>query len=185
MASKTSAIRTSLYRLILLALSAACTTSALAQYTMHNPIKGDTNGIINVEPEFSLGIQVGTASVTGLSAQYMGFKGGALSFGMGMAFGAFTAQSDYLVFFNTSFQRRDLSKRLKFNQDRGQMLLYTGGGLVIGDGLALHAPLGVQYTMVADPISYFAEIGATLGPILGNQKERLHLAAALGIRVLL
>jgi hypothetical protein len=185
MASKSTKIRASFYRIAFGAgLLFGGATNAFGKLNV-NTTTGSTDGIFHETPEWSAGVQIGRKSITGISIQKIGFNEGALNLGIGSAFG-FSLQADYLLFFDSNLDQVSLNESQGYLQQRGKALFYGGAGGILGDGIALHVPIGVQYTMIMDPVSFFGEIGMTLGPVFGDRKDdQINLAWSAGIRVLL
>ncbi len=160
------------------------TVPAAAAANLKNP-SGTTEGMVVSSPEWSVGAQVGNGAATGLVAQKAGFYNGALNVGLGLDDGSLSLHADYILIMTEDFRLLSLSKPGAYNSFRGKLNPYFGGGLQVGDGAALRAPVGLQYTMLRDPINYFGGLALMVGPFFSDDDAGLQLWFNLGIRVLL
>ncbi len=185
MANQSTKIRTALHGLIF-ALAITIGQPALARSSHTNSL-GSTDGLLNETPQWGAGVQVADNSVTGISVQKMGVNKGSMNLALGWAFRATSLQGNLVRYFDSGLKFKKMKQKIGYQQYRGDFLFYGGGGAILGNGIALHAPFGAQYTMIADPISFFGDFGITLGPIFGeeNRENQIHLAWSAGIRGLL
>lgn len=148
-------------------------------------VGGTTAGLFSPDPRWSAGIQLGNQGGTGVSAQNVGFAGGATNFGLGFADRGLAAHGDYLWFFNTKFERLKLKKKPAYNAIRGQITPYVGGGAQVGDGVTLRVPVGAQYTMLKDPFNFYSGLILMTGPFFADADMGIQLGIYVGTRVLL
>lgn len=180
-ANLSTKIRTTLFGLVLLSFAGQAGAKSIKDKNR----KGTGEGLLNEDPEWAAGVEFGAYRVTGIGVQRMGFGSGALNLAAGFVFGEMALQGNYLLFLNTDFKFIRMSPKKRFGQHRGKTLLYGGPGGILGDGMSIHLPVGMQYMMLKDPILFFGEIGATLGPFGGDAENGTNITWALGIKVLL
>ena len=182
MADLSAKVRTTLFGLIL----GLFASQAQAKYlSVDVNRKGTDAGLLNQDPAWAAGVEFGAYRVTGVGVQRMGFGSGALNMAAGFVFGEMALQANYLLFLTTDFKFARMDANKKFKQHRGEVLIYGGPGGILGDGMAIHLPLGLHYLMRKDPISYFGELGTTIGPFGGDAENEVNITWALGVRVLL
>ncbi len=146
---------------------------------------GSTKGLVDKAPDWSAGVQLGTAGGSGASAQVVGFKDGALVFGLGVGGGAVSIYGDYLLFLDGSFHVTAVPEG-GYNQIRGEVMPYFGFGINLANGVALRLPLGIQYVMLRDPLAFFGGVTLVYGEIdRENDKLDFRAQALAGVRLLL
>lgn len=146
---------------------------------------GSTKGLVDKAPDWSAGVQLGTRGGSGASAQVVGFKDGALVFGLGVGGGAVSVYGDYLLFLDGSFHVTAIPEG-GYNKIRGEVMPYFGFGMNLSNGVALRLPLGVQYVMLQDPVAFFGGVTLVYGEIDRENDELDFRAQALaGVRLLL
>jgi hypothetical protein len=136
-------------------------------------------------PYLSGGVQLGNEYGSGLDAQMLGLKGGALDAGIGIGSKSLALRGDYLLMLDGHFRRYRLTKAAGYGTLRGKISPYIGGGLVIGPGYALRVPFGIQYTMLRDPFNFFVGAAPQLGRFGDSDHLGFTVAFAIGARVLL
>jgi len=167
--------------LMLLPRLAAATESQIDTRSIH----GTTAGLIEQNPEWSLGVQLGNYGATGIVAQKVGFLDGALNLGLGLNFDDMALQADYLVFLTEDWDRLHLPKTAGYNAFRGHLNPYFGGGVGVGRGFALRLPFGLQYTMVKDPFNFYGGLVLVVGRFFTDERVGPQLWFNLGARILL
>ena len=145
---------------------------------------GTTKGLYDSAPEWGLGVQLGTRGASGVAVQKMAYNDGAFDIGLGFGGGAVSLYGDFLYFLDPHFQIAALPESGGYNQTRGAVMPYFGGGLMITHGVALRIPVGVQYTMLRDPINFYAGGVAAYG-LIDADKIEFRAQGLLGVRVLL
>ena len=148
-------------------------------------VHGTTEGLVDVNPKWSAGLQLGNYAGTGVSAQRVGFAGGALNFALGVNGGTAVVTADYIYLFTDEFQPIPQGRSTTYNQLRGQLQPYVGGGIAAGDGLSLRVPFGLQYAMLRDPVNYYGGIALMVGPYLSGADSGLKAWFNLGARLML
>ena len=146
---------------------------------------GSTAGLVSDDPAWGLGLQIGNYGASSLVAQRVGFYGGALNLGLGLAYNSAYLSGDYLVFLTEGFRYLSLQEVPGYNWFRGQLNPYFGGGLQVGRGVSLRLPIGLQYTMLRDPFTFYGGLTLMLGRIFSDQPFGAQLWFNLGARVLL
>ena len=148
---------------------------------------GTTQGMVHANPEWSLGLQIGAEDSTGVSAQRMGFAGGAANFGLGFWAGDLAISADYLWFFAKGFASKVISAGGGYSVERGHLLPYAGAGLQLGDGIYFRIPLGVQYTLLKDPINLYGGVSVLVGSDINDNKNDIgvKIGALFGVRLLI
>lgn len=167
------------------AITCAVLATSNARAESSRVVGGTTAGLFSPDPKWSAGIQLGNQGGTGVAAQTIGFKGGAVNLGLGFADRGIAAHGDYLWLFNTKFERLGLKKKPGYNSFRGQITPYAGGGVQVGDGVILRVPAGVQYAMIKDPFNFYTGLILLLGPFLSDVDTGVQLGIHVGTRVLL
>lgn len=140
---------------------------------------------------WSVGGRAGSYGNTGLLAQYVGSgevawniginvmdSSGAL--GLGLTF-------ERIMLFDESFNELTWPNLQRWIDSRGHLVYYTGFGVKM-DGLGLYPqiPVGVQFTMTADPATWFGQITVAYGPALGaTSTASLKISPELGVRYVL
>lgn len=148
--------------------------------------RGSTAGLLTPAPVWSLGAQVGNYGGTGLSLQRLGVPGsGALNLNLGIESGSLGASGDYIFFASDQFHLLQLKPNSDYNALRGQLLLYFGGGLGIQGGAWVRVPVGVQYTMLRDPFTFYGGFALALGPFMAQGGLSPEAWLSLGLRLLL
>lgn len=162
------------------------TTSVSAQaaqkaFTAH----GTTQGALNPNPTWSAGVQLGNYGATGVVAQKVGFYGGALNTGLGLAYGSATLHADYIRLMSENFEIKTLGRASSYNQLRGQYQPFFGGGLQVGRGFSFRLPVGLQYTMLRDPFDFFGGVTVVTPRFFTDERGGFQLWFNLGARLLL
>jgi len=149
-------------------------------------VHGSTAGLLTPAPVWSLGAQVGNYGGTGLSAQRLGIPGGgAANLCVGTSAGAIGVSGDYILFASDQFHLLQLKANSDYSVMRGQLLLYLGGGFGLQHGAWVRVPIGVQYTMLRDPFTFYGGFALALGPFLSDYKLGPEAWLSIGIRLLL
>jgi hypothetical protein len=63
--------------------------------------------------------------------------------------------------------------------------LYVGGGLGLQHGAWVRVPIGVQYTMLRDPCTFYGGFALALGPFLSDHGLGPEAWLSFGMRLLL
>ena len=149
-------------------------------------IHGSTAGLLTPAPVWSLGAQVGNYGGTGLSAQRLAVPGGgAVNLSVGIEAGTIGVNGDYIFFASDQFHLLQLKANGDYNVLRGQLLLYFGGGLGLQHGAWVRVPIGVQYTMLRDPCTFYGGFALALGPFLSDHGLGPEAWLSFGMRLLL
>lgn len=182
MAKQFSNVRKTLYGIA--AVFAGVLTASVEAQDLGTPL-GTTEGIVNPSPIWSMGLQIGSQETTGLSAQLMGFAGGAANFGLGVWSGDLGIHGDYLWFLGEGFAVHSVPEKSGYRFARGQLLPYVGAGMQILDGIYFRSPMGVQYTLIKDPLNLFGGLTVIVGSRKRDEKIGVDIGLALGVRLLL
>jgi hypothetical protein len=150
-----------------------------------NKPHGSTEGLLDAEPYTSAGLQIGNFGGTGVALQMLGVGGGAIDAGIGFADRGLAAHGDFLFFFASGFKPMKLAKKPGYNDFRGKITPYAGGGVQLGKGVLLRVPVGVQYAMLRDPFNFYAAVALMAGPFLADDDLGANLGVMAGARVLL
>lgn len=173
-------------RLIFGLVTLAFSQTGLAKPTLgYNQATGTSNGFITEDPEWSLGLRVGANTITGVTAQRIGFESGAINMGAGLGFGEVSLFADYIWFLNQKVKIQPVVDGTGFTSVRGLLLPYFGAGIQVGNGIYLRIPIGLQYTLLKDPVSLFGGAETAIGPFLeDDKKSRVRIGIVIGIRLL-
>lgn len=147
-----------------------------------NFYRSPTGGIITPKPVWSAGVVVGHS--IGLTAQKVGVFSNTVDLALG--FNSLHFAADYIFTFDQYFNLITFNDAYGINHARDKILIGSGGGIEIGDGLALRIPVKIEYILPRDPFGFFLGFVLLGGPF-GNPKHdaRLTIDWMLGVRVLL
>lgn len=136
----------------------------------------------NREPRsWSLGMRVGSLGNTGPVGQYVG--SGEFAWNVGLNFRDYENKPslgltlDRLLMFDEDFARVIFPTLYKWQESRGKILYLAGAGFQMdAQGLYVRLPLGAQYSMLADPVTWSVQATIFAGQVLGTKP-----GAAFGI----
>lgn len=141
---------------------------------------------MNPEPRDSAGLQLGNFGGTGVAAQRLGVRDGALNVGLGFADRGIALHGDYVRFVTAGLQLIKTPKSPGYNGMRGRFTPYGGAGVQIGRGVSLRVPIGVQYAMRRDPFNFYGGLTLMIGSFFSDDdKVGVNLGILAGARVLL
>ena len=140
---------------------------------------------------WSIGARAGSLGNLGLLTQYVG--DGDVAWNVGINLMDYAGQFgvgitiDRLNVFDDEFNALAWPTLQKWDASRGKIVYLTGFGIQMdSQGLFPRLPVGAQYTMVGDPVTWSAQVTLFLGQVLGTKPGiSLGLAPEIGVRYVL